>query len=239
MKKKDNLDNIELVVLNCFIRTIKTDGKYMLYRRGVKNSGIIDYLLKKNPSYSRSGDSPFTTADSTAKVAEILKKITNDMARSNGKKGGVKDLDKYEHVTMTINHLLHFFMEANGVSMQKLCSMGEEIYNLSCNKLFGDTLEDLEKQQEDELANLSNPEQIKAKLFQDYVADISGGRISHSVSFDEYLKTHLQSGKIKVVNNGEAAGQCLGRAPEDFDGRMTAAMRPSWLDDIEDEGPNW
>jgi len=238
MKKKDSTENIELVVLNCFIRAIKTDGKYMLFRKGVKNSGFMEYFLKKIPAYSRSIDSPFLSADSTAKVAEILKKITNDMAKSNGKKGGVKDLDKYEHVTMTINHLLHFFMEANGVSMSKLCSMGEEIYNLSCNKLFGDTIEDLEKQQEDEMAGLTDLGQIKAKMFQDYVKGISEGNISHSMSFDDYFKT--RAGEIEQLKsmraNDDATGHCLGRAPEEMDGHFE---RPRWLDDIEDDGPNW
>jgi hypothetical protein len=72
--------NIEFVVLNCFIRTIKTDGKYMLYRRGVKNTGIMKYLTRGN-TYS---DSPFSSAESTSDVCKTLERITNDMVKNNG-----------------------------------------------------------------------------------------------------------------------------------------------------------
>ena len=120
MKKSKN--NIELVVFNFFIRAIKTDGKYMLFRRSVNNEGIMKAHIKNS---LRRSDNPFSSSSSTGEIISILERITNDMAKGNGKKGGIKDLDKYEHVTMTINHLLHFFMECNGVSMDKLCSLGE------------------------------------------------------------------------------------------------------------------
>ena len=230
MKKDKN--NIENVVFRCFIRAIKSDGKYMLFRKGVTNTGIMKFLVKGRPS----SDSPFANSSSTKDIVMTLEKITNDMAKSNGKKGGIKDLDRYEHVTMTINHLLHFFMESNGVSMQKLCSIGEEIYNLSCNKLFGDTLEDLERHDEQEMHEIRDLGQLKAKLFQEYVNEVQSGQISPSVSFDEYLRTHsdeLNKFKgTKMVDN--SVGHALGRVP-DNDNEFLADIRhhdrPAWLDD--------
>jgi hypothetical protein len=149
------------------------------------------------------------------------------MARSNGKRGGAKDLDKYEHVTMTINHLLHFFMEANGIGMNTLCKMGEEIYNLSCNKLFGDTLEDLQERDKEEMMNIKDAGQLKAKLFQEFIKDIENGSIPHNASFDEYLVSRgAEFTNIPRVNNNEM-GQCLGRAPEE----MEVHARPGWLDE--------
>ena len=221
--------NVESVVLNCFIRVIKTDGKYMLYRRGVKNKGIIGYLLRKSMR-PMSSDNPFINADSSEKVADTLRDITNSMAKSNGKRGGIKDLDKYEHVTMTINHLLHFFMEPNGISMDKLCSMGEEIYGLSCNKLFGDTIEEIEKQQEVEMDKLSNLNEIKAKMFKDYVNGISSGKISHSVSFDDYFNNHIgdiANSKGIKINTDDATGHCLGMPPEE-----AGARRNNWFTEM-------
>ena len=233
--KKDKNSNIELVVFKCFIRTIKSDGKYMLFRRSVNNTGIMKVLVKGG--YRRS-DNPFSSLSSTDEVVKTLERITNDMAKGNGKKGGIKDLDKYEHVTMTINHLLHFFMEANGVSMDKLCSLGEEIYSLSCNKLFGDTIEDLEKQEEEELKSIGDAGQLKAKLFQDYIIGIQSGEISHKVSFDEYLKQHADDFKRfkgKKVAAPEEFGQVLGRRPDDngFIGELNTGERAPWLDDID------
>ena len=231
-KKVDN--NIETVVLKCFLRVLKNNDSYMFYRRCVNNTGIMKSLVKNQ---KRSSDNPFSSASSSEQVISTLKRITNDMAKSNGKKGGANDLDKYEVVTMAINHLLHFFMETNGVSMQRLCELGEEIYSMSCYKLFGDTMEDLEKQSEDELSSMSNLDQIKAKLFQDFIVDLQQGKIPSSMNFDDYVKTKIDSEKAKAIsqsmpNMGDQVGHMLGRGPEDGMG-MRMGDRPAWLDDVE------
>lgn len=215
-KKISNDKNIEAVVLKCFIRVLKDNGSYMLYRRCVNNTGVMKYFIKNRIS---SSDNPFCNASSSKEVVEILQKITNDMAKSNGKKGGSKDLDKYEIVTMAINHLLHFFMESNGVSLQRLCELGEDIYSMSCFKLFGDTIEDLDKQSEDELSSMTDINNIKAKLFQDFISDLQKGKISSSMNFDEYVKSKVDAGKIKALNGvspemGDQVGIMLGRGPE-------------------------
>ena len=232
-KKVDN--NIETVVLKCFLRVLKNNDSYMFYRRCVNNTGIMKSLVKNQ---KRSSDNPFSSASSSEQVINTLKRITNDMAKSNGKKGGANDLDKYEVVTMAINHLLHFFMESNGVSMQRLCELGEEIYSMSCYKLFGDTMEDLEKQSEDELSSMTNLDQIKAKLFQDFIVDLQQGKIPSSMNFDDYVKTKIDSEKAKAIsqsmpNMGDQVGHMLGRGPEDGMG-MRMGDRPAWLDDVED-----
>ena len=226
----DNKNNIETVVLKCFIRVLKNNGSYMLYRRCVNNTGIMKSIVKQTSRIS--ADNPFSSASSSEQVISTLRKITNDMAKSNGKKGGINDLDKYEIVTMAINHLLHFFMESNGVSMQRLCELGEEIYGLSCNKLFGDTIEDLEKQSEEELASMTDINRLKAKLFQDYIVDLQQGNIPSSTSFDDYVSKKIDKTKIKELEKAtpemdEQVGYMLGRGPADGDMRID---RPAWLD---------
>lgn len=233
-KKVDN--NIETVVLKCFLRVLKNNDSYMFYRRCVNNTGIMKSLVKNQ---KRSSDNPFSSASSSEQVISTLKRITNDMAKSNGKKGGANDLDKYEVVTMAINHLLHFFMETNGVSMQRLCEFGEEIYSMSCYKLFGDTMEDLEKQSEDELSSMTNLDQLRAKLFQDFIVDLQNGKIPSSMNFDDYVKSKLDSKKAKAIsqsmpNMGDQVGHMLGRGPEDGMG-MRMDGRPAWLDNAEDD----
>lgn len=199
-KEKDN--SIEIVVLNYFLRVIKSEGKYMFYRRRVRNNGLIGYLIgNKTPPL----DCPFRDAASTNDVVKILKRLTKEMTSKNGK----KELDKYEHVTMTINHLLHYFIECYGVGMEVLCSMGEEIYNLSCNKLFGDTLEDLRKQNDEELNNITSPQLLTAKLFNEYVNAIKNGNINRAMTFDEFIKKHNSINSLKNMNVCEI----LGNAP--------------------------
>ena len=231
-----NKKGIEFVVLEYFIRAMKSEGKYMLFRKGVRNTGFLKYLIKNDCVNS----SPFINNSSTLEVINTLEKITNDMSKNNGKKGGIKDLDKYEHVTMTINHLLHFFLEPTGMPMDKLCSIGEKIYNLSCNKLFGDTLEDLEKVQEEESAKaIKDGGQLKAKLFHDYVIGRNNGTIGN-ITFEQYIKDHSKEFEKFKVNGDDTFnhGIALGAAPDnnEFINEISHRnTRPSWLDDTFDE----
>ena len=228
VKKVVNDNNIETVVLKCFIRVIKDNGYYMLYRRGVSNTGVMKRLINN----AARSDSPFYTSTSTGDVIRSLVDITKKMLASNGK-GSINDVDRYEHVTMTINHLLHFFIEVSGVGMQTLCNLGEEIYALSCNKLFGDSLEDIEEHDE-KIEEMEDIGKIKAKLFQNYVNDLSSGKISHSVSFDQYFAE--ESKKLKNLEyldkkmfgqpNPQDVGIMLGEMP---DGRH------GWIDNFDDD----
>ena len=228
VKKVVNDNNIETVVLKCFIRVIKDNGYYMLYRRGVSNTGVMKRLIKN----AARSDSPFYTSTSTGDVIRSLVDITKKMLASNGK-GSINDVDRYEHVTMTINHLLHFFIEVSGVGMQTLCNLGEEIYALSCNKLFGDSLEDIEEHDEN-VEEMEDIGQIKAKLFQNYVNDLSNGKISHSVSFDQYFAEESK----KLKNLKDLDKKMFGQPnPQDV-GIMLGGMpdgRHDWIADFDDD----
>lgn len=235
-----NKKGVEFVVLEYFIRAMKSEGKYILFRKGVSNTGLLKYLIKTDYISS----SPFINNSSALEVVDTLEKITNDMSKSNGKKGGIKDLDKYEHVTMTINHLLHFFLEPTGMSMEKLCSIGEKIYNLSCNKLFGDALEDLEMIQEEEgIKAIKDRGQLKAKLFNDYVNERNNGTIGN-ISFEQYMKDHLKEFEKFKVNGDDTFnhGVALGAVPDsnEFIKEIShKSTRPSWLDDGFVENVPW
>lgn len=225
MKNKDK-NSVELVVLNCFIRVLKNNNDYMLYRRCLNNTGIMKSLLAKQAR--KSADNPFSKASSSDEVIKTLQRITDDMSKSNGHRGGIKDMDKYEHVTMTINHLLHFFMESNGIAMERLCELGQEIYNISCNKLFGDTLEDLQIQQDnDATRGMSNED--RAKLFEAFISGLQQGLIPSTMSFEEFVarKDEILP-NVKRSNNHMAEGHMLGRGPEDG---LRMGERPAWLDD--------
>ena len=173
-------DNIESVVFNYFVRAMKDDGKYMLFRRGVQNDGLMKILLRNHNRLHPIPDTPFSCASSVKDVVDTLAKITNDIAKNNGNKNGAEDLDRYEHVTMAINHLLHFFLEINGVPINKLSSLGEEIYNNSCHKLFGDTLDDLKLVEEDKKA-------------QGHIDSIKNGENDKKMTFDEFIKKHKEN----------------------------------------------
>lgn len=202
MAKKDNIKNdIEVVVLNYFIRTVKDDGKYMMFRNLVKNDGIMCYLT--NREKYKYFDNPFNESSTINEAAKVLTNITDSMARSNGKKNGINGLDKYERVTMSINHLLHFFLESNGISMDKLCKLGEKIYALSCNKLFGDSLDDFE---EDALES-NFPDDVVKTFYLDFIKSIENGKLDKNTSFDEFLKAHMSA--TNRTHNDNATGHPL------------------------------
>jgi hypothetical protein len=85
---------------------------------------------------------------------------------------------------------------------------------------------------------MTNLDQIKAKLFQDFIVDLQQGKIPSSMNFDDYVKTKIDSEKAKAIsqsmpNMGDQVGHMLGRGPEDGMG-MRMGDRPAWLDDVED-----
>ena len=224
--------NIELVVFKCFIRVIKNDGKYMMFRNEINNDGIMKYLVRKKRGYDSSN--PFSSSRNTNDIVRTLVDITNKMAISNGTKNGIKGLDNYEHVTITINHLLHFFLEKNGLSMDKLSSLGEMIYGLSCSTLFGDEIDETNSIENIE-AKITSPADLKHKLFCEYMVGIKCGSIDNSIKFEDYLKQHAKEfdrfGK-NALNDMER-GYMLGRGPEEIPegARNMFRQAPAWEDE--------
>jgi hypothetical protein len=119
--------------------------------------------------------------------------------------------------------------------MDKLCHLGEEIYSLSCNKLFGDTIEDLERQEEEEKTKINDAGQLKAMLFQEFIKGIQNGKISNNESFDSFLRKHAKEfDKFKNKNEDTSSwGQVLGRVPDgnEFIEEVNYPDRIPWIDE--------
>ena len=220
MAKQEN--NVELTVLKSFSRVIKDNGLYMFFILGTCKKGAFIRAFMRGMKFP---ETPFSNVSDIKDVARVIEKITNETAVGKGLKS-IHDMDKYERVTMDINHLLHYFIEVHGVPMVKLCELGEEIYSISCNKLFGDTIEDLAKQSELENQKIENPDALKAKLFCEYINRLSRGELKHDVPFDEFLRIHEKDfdrfGGLEWANeNSENAvylGETRDRADEFDDG---------------------
>lgn len=202
MAKHEN--NVELTVLKSFSRVIKDNGMYLLFILGTcKRDSIIRAFMKG----MKCPETPFTNVTDIKDVARVMGKITNETAIGKGLKS-INDMDKYERVTMDINHLLHYFIEVHGISMAKLCELGEEIYGISCNKLFGDTIEDLAKQSEIEKQLIESPEVLKAKLYCEYLNRISKGELKYDFTFDEFLRMHEKDfDRFRGIDWGKLDGE--------------------------------
>lgn len=122
--------NIEGVVFNCFLRVIKDRNRYKNFRCGVRNPSIVRGILGKGKLIA----TPFSDNSSSESVATTLRNLSKQYGMDSAFG------DKYEHVTVVINHLLHYFLEQR-CSIPVLTDIGEDVYELSCFRLFGDEIE--------------------------------------------------------------------------------------------------
>ena len=173
---RDTNNVIEKTIIEYFIRVIKEHGHYIAFRSGVINSGLMGIFI---PNTNKRADNPLAISRNINELAAALEKVNNVF------KGHLRDQsDKYNNITMNINHLLHFFLEPKGVKMEELCTIGEEIFNLTCTALYGD--EFVKDQPKDSIEQMNDPMQVKSKIFQDYVDGMKRGELN--CSFDEYWK---------------------------------------------------
>ena len=173
---RDTNNVIEKTIIEYFIRVAKEHGYYIAFRSGVINSGLMGIFI---PSTNKRMDNPLANSRNVNELAMALEKFNDDF------KGHLRDQsDKYNNITMNINHLLHFFLEPKGVKLEELCTIGEEIFNLTCTALYGD--EFVKDQPKDSIEQMNDPMQVKSKIFQDYVDGMKRGELN--CSFDEYWK---------------------------------------------------
>lgn len=173
---RDTNNVIEKTIIEYFIRVTKEHGYYITFRSGVINSGLMGLFI---PNTNKRADNPLAISRNINELAMALEKFNDDF------KGHLRDQgDKYNNITMNINHLLHFFLESKGVKMEELCTIGEEIFNLTCTALYGD--EFVKDQPKDSIEQMNDPMQVKSKIFQDYVDGMRRGELN--CSFDEYWK---------------------------------------------------
>lgn len=210
-KSSNNEFKVETVVLKCFIRTLKDKHMFPLYLKGVGTNGIIHHLLKKR---YKKRDTPFANLRSNKDVIITLHKISTDMAQ----RGQGRIDDPYEYVTMTVNHLLHFFVES--VVKCDLMALGEEIYCRSCNQLFGDSIEEFEAQKEAAERQRLEQLRINAENLRKQMEEVARP-LGHQRGERD------QDG----VWAWDGQGIALGGRP---DNHGDAPQRPAWLDDNDD-----
>ena len=168
---KDEKYIIEETAIKSFLRVIKEHGYYFIFRNRVTNNGILKMFVHSQNHC----ENPFRSATNVKDLASSLNELSNNI--------GVHDRrNKYQYITMTVNHLLHFFVEPHGVKMDDLCLMGEEIFNLTCTTLYGDKF--TKEQPVDSIDEINNPYMLKSKIFQDFVKAKQRGEIK--CSFPKY-----------------------------------------------------
>jgi hypothetical protein len=108
--------------------------------------------------------------------------------------------------------------------------------------LFGDTIEDLEKQEEQEIKNIADGGQLKAKLFQDFIKGLQDGSIPNNMSFDDFFNANAERVMQKIPKkrrNDEAFGQVLGRQPDGNEFMRAANDQGGFYIADDDDLPVW
>ena len=158
-------------VVQYFIRVCKNHKIYNTFRSSFNK-------VKRN----RSGN-PFGDFKNIYDFKDRLEQFTNKEYEHHRRTN-----DKYEKVTMMINHMMHFFLEKGGVDPRRLGMIGQEIFDLACYGIYGDEfLNDMELMQEKQPPKPQND--IEAYLMQLYMRMLEEGKIM--MTWDEFKQKHM------------------------------------------------
>lgn len=157
------------VVIKSFIYVCKQRGHYVAFVSQLRND--IGLRSKRLSTEIRTKD-----LKNFDYLFDLLCKLVS-------KSGMVEIHDQHELIGYATNMLLHTFMENLSLGVETLASMGEDIYNIASKKVFG---EDFVEKEED-ILDIKDPGQVKAKIFQDYIRLMRDGEIN--ISFEEYYQS--------------------------------------------------
>lgn len=176
----------EITVVKYFIRAVKNRGLYLHFRSQANNSGFSKYIME---SRNMNNGTPFSNAVGIRSIAKTINSLNRDF------KSRSEDRD-YDYITNCINHLLHYFIEPLSnkirkpkIDMNFLCKFGNEIYNLSCKKLYGDSFkeESVNESIDNSKRRGANIPTLES-LNRVYHEGINNGYYT-GITFDEFLHT--------------------------------------------------
>ena len=136
-EKEYNLE-IEKTVILMFIMSLKERDYYHYFREILYDGDGISNLYKLGRyDYGYANIiSPFSNCKDINEIACKLIELTKQVGFSN-----IEDIDKYERVTININHLLHFTLERI-CEIETLEKIGQEVFNYACLSLFDEEFEE-------------------------------------------------------------------------------------------------
>lgn len=177
--KTESLNQVE-VAFEYFLRVVKNHQRYHIVKKQ------FEQLVSR---CNRNGDT---------KPLEALLVILNDqMQRELGHIGmNINANNKYETLTHIINFFLRQFLERGGVDGRRLGMYGQEIFDLTCYRLFGDSYLD-------EMDNLNGDaprptNDYEAFLLAEYMARKNHGE---NITYQDILNLH-RNDDVNAWNNG-------------------------------------
>lgn len=153
-------------------------GEYFI--RVCKNHGIYGTFRQSFYSLIPSSKNPFGRYKNIPELLEGLQQFSDKEYEVH-----CRGNDKYEKVTMMINHMIHFFLERGGIDSRKLGMIGQEIFDLSCYAIYGDEfIEDMENMQQPKPRN-----EKEAYLLGIYLSHLQSGQMN--MSWEDFLAKYM------------------------------------------------
>lgn len=136
MKNKNFKALFEYQILKTFIKNIKKEHLYYTFRTSFINNKKDIYNVFKHKINDKSQITPFSVCLNYEDVLKV-------MMESCGKININEKEEVLQHAIMNhVNTLIHYCIEPYITDYKILEKIGKNIFNESCEKLFGDSFED-------------------------------------------------------------------------------------------------
>lgn len=164
-----------LIVGKCFLRVIKNKGLYHAFKKSYYN-------------FIRNSD--FRRTDGKRDLYAVFEYL-NSVAIKDYERYRRSTTDKYERITFIVNTMIRNFLESRNSELNlNLGKFGQEVFDLSCYKIYGEEfIHDMEKfnkeHGENELGGSFDIDDELQRIYAEYVrrngADVSFEDFMHSV----------------------------------------------------------
>lgn len=170
---------IERTVITCFIHEAKKKNYYVHFLTNLKNNNMILDAMSNRPmrrrAERRSLDEVGGTSLNNCKSIEDLENTL--ISLNGGKKTPKSEEETVRIITMSINHLLHYFLEQY-LSIKELCIFGQGIFDEAMKRLSIS-----QDKANDSIENISDIPSLINMLRHKYFLEGKEGK-----SFQEYIK---------------------------------------------------
>ncbi len=207
---------VERTVITCFIHEIKRKGYYIYFLTGLKSNNLVLNNMElrmggvRRSLRRRNYGNEEERSSQNINNCKNIKELENALIGLNGHiKNTENEHDIIQHVTMTINHLLHFFMEKY-LGIEDLCKLGQGIFDETMKKMSID----VEKANAG-LDDIQDIPSLISKIKHDYFV-----KKEQFLSFDDYLGTKIQyikdwsAGKLSNKEDVSKLMEILSKTPD-------------------------
>lgn len=199
---------IEFIVLKFFLRELKHRKLFYLYIDILPFGKRLREYFGGKQHRNRAANSDHSPFKGVNGANDVVKELCKLNANITGHRGMRLDANtETERITMTINHLIHFFLEGVINDINTFNEIGQSVFDNVCSYLYGTEFVDNAKASEQEmLAKAKTPEGIKEILWNVYLT--SGLNCSFD-EFEAYYKRFSESGHFPDIQS--TLGAMMGR----------------------------